>query len=282
MPQTVTYHLVFIVVTLSVWLSASSKDSYADKVYEDDDLEGYLNYLWRPKESQTVLPEDLLSSETHTDLEIKLLIEDLLLNTKNKHVNKGNMSDELQRCRGRCSLFNIGSSYEGRPLIGIKIALGTTVEGYKPKIWISAGVHAREWISHTSALYIVNMLIQKFDEDPYVHHLVESYEWYILPCVNPDGYNYTWTTDRLWRKTRSYNPGTTCVGTDANRNFDFKWGVNFDDNARTRQLWKLSENNGSNMKQTQTGFCQTRMLKNIIIHRLLADLPDKHTERIIG
>ena len=47
--------------------------------------------------AQTVLPEDLLSSETHTDLEIKLLIEDLLLNTKNKHGNKGNMSDELQR-----------------------------------------------------------------------------------------------------------------------------------------------------------------------------------------
>ena len=39
---------------------------------------------------------------------------------------------------------------------------------------------------------------------------------YILPVTNPDGYEYT-KTDRFWRKTRSPNDGSVCVGTDANR-----------------------------------------------------------------
>ena len=42
--------------------------------------------------------------------------------------------------------------------------------------------------------------------------------------VNPDGYLYTQTDNRLWRKTRSPN-GNNCFGTDANRNFGFHWGT---------------------------------------------------------
>ena len=32
--------------------------------------------------------------------------------------------------------------------------------------------------------------------------LVDGLDWYIVPVVNPDGYAYSWTDDRLWRKTR--------------------------------------------------------------------------------
>ena len=30
--------------------------------------------------------------------------------------------------------------------------------------------------------------------------------------------------DRMWRKNRGRNSGSSCVGTDLNRNFDFHWG----------------------------------------------------------
>merc|ERR1719392_299896 len=48
----------------------------------------------------------------------------------------------------------------------------------------------------------------------------------ILPVLNPDGYVYSHseTGDRLWRKTRAPNPGSECVGTDPNRNYDNHWG----------------------------------------------------------
>jgi murein tripeptide amidase MpaA len=50
--------------------------------------------------------------------------------------------------------------------------------------------------------------------------MVASHDWYFLPLVNPDGYEYSRLTDRMWRKTRVPNEGSTCVGADANRNFD--------------------------------------------------------------
>jgi murein tripeptide amidase MpaA len=45
-----------------------------------------------------------------------------------------------------------------------------------------------------------------------------------VPVVNPDGYEYTHTEDRLWRKSRSRHNGDRCIGVDLNRNFDFHWG----------------------------------------------------------
>ncbi|QQP52967.1 Carboxypeptidase B, partial [Caligus rogercresseyi] len=45
--------------------------------------------------------------------------------------------------------------------------------------------------------------------------------WYIMPLVNPDGYEYTRTTSRLWRKNRAPPPkGSRCFGVDLNRNWN--------------------------------------------------------------
>lgn len=41
--------------------------------------------------------------------------------------------------------------------------------------------------------------------------------------ANPDGYEYTHTTDRMWRKNRRPS-GRQCPGVDLNRNFGYAWG----------------------------------------------------------
>lgn len=51
----------------------------------------------------------------------------------------------------------------------------------------------------------------------------QDYDFWFVPVVNPDGYVYTHTTDRLWRKTRSKSGGF-CQGVDPNRNYPFHWG----------------------------------------------------------
>jgi len=73
------------------------------------------------------------------------------------------------------------------------------------------------------ATYIIGKLMS-FDPEDNV--ILNSVDWYFLPVLNPDGYEYTHTQDRLWRKSRSKHDGNDCLGVDLNRNFDFHWGEN--------------------------------------------------------
>jgi len=55
--------------------------------------------------------------------------------------------------------------------------------------------------------------------------LLDDWEFQIIPVLNVDGYEYTHASpnNRMWRKNRKPNPGSTCVGTDLNRNYGFRW-----------------------------------------------------------
>ena len=51
--------------------------------------------------------------------------------------------------------------------------------------------------------------------------LLDQAEFVIIPLLNVDGYEFTWTDDRLWRKNRRPPPsGSACYGIDLNRNYD--------------------------------------------------------------
>ncbi len=115
----------------------------------------------------------------------------------------------------RVSIVGIGTSIEGRSIRGVRISSDATP---RPGLLINAGQHAREWLSITSALWVVDALITGADEAPYAA-LLEQFEVVIVPVVNPDGYVYTWSDDRYWRKNRRDGHGV-----DTNRNFAEGWG----------------------------------------------------------
>eukprot|EP00128_Syssomonas_multiformis_P009730 Colp12_sorted_trinity150504_noHs@19441 len=117
------------------------------------------------------------------------------------------------------STVTVGSSYENRTISLLRIATGSTT---KPAIWLDGGIHAREWISPATIVYIADALLSKYGKDARITKLVDSFEWLLLPVFNPDGYAYTWSKDRMWRKTRSKHGGL-CVGTDPNRNWNYHW-----------------------------------------------------------
>lgn len=85
------------------------------------------------------------------------------------------------------SVETIGHSYEQRDLKVIKLSYK---EG-NPGIFIDANIHAREWITSATVTWILNELLTS--DDPAVRELAESYDWYIVPFANPDGFVYTHT-----------------------------------------------------------------------------------------
>jgi len=115
------------------------------------------------------------------------------------------------------SLFTVGDSFEGRAINGVKINIGG---GSKPAVFLEGTMHAREWISAATTTWIINELLTT--TDPAVQEIANAFEWYAIPVTNPDGYSFTHTNTRLWRKTRRPT-SILCTGTDANRNWGFQW-----------------------------------------------------------
>lgn len=73
--------------------------------------------------------------------------------------------------------------------------------------------------------YFAYQLLTKYASDANIRALVDKFDFYITPIVNPDGFVYSQTTDRLWRKNRQTVSGNSCVGRDINRNWPYKWEV---------------------------------------------------------
>ncbi|KAK4873403.1 hypothetical protein RN001_015432 [Aquatica leii] len=108
-----------------------------------------------------------------------------------------------------------GQSYEKRNIYGVRVS-------FKPgnrAVFLEGGIHAREWISPATVTYILNELLTS--TNPKIRSVAESRDWYIFPIFNPDGYEYTFKKDRMWRKTRK--PNLACFGADLNRNWNYHW-----------------------------------------------------------
>lgn len=100
----------------------------------------------------------------------------------------------------------------------VKLGVGSTAG--RQVVFIEAGIHAREWISTASAVYLIYTLLQ-----PTSLPFLERFTWYIVPTVNPDGYEFSHTSDRMWRKSRAKMNDSDCFGVDLNRNWPNHWGV---------------------------------------------------------
>ncbi|XP_014254080.1 carboxypeptidase B-like [Cimex lectularius] len=129
------------------------------------------------------------------------------------------------------SVSSMGKSVEGRDIKFIKISSGNP---NAKKFWIEGGIHAREWISPATTSYIVSELVENRNK-----HLqeVDGIDFYVVPVLNPDGYEYTHEGERLWRKNRSKHH-FYCYGTDLNRNWGFHWGGKGTSNQNCRDIYR--------------------------------------------
>ncbi|CAK9294699.1 unnamed protein product [Gordionus sp. m RMFG-2023] len=125
-------------------------------------------------------------------------------------------------------VFTVGKSYEDKELKIIKIGEDTGIR--KPAFYIEAGVRAREWASITTALYFISLLFEPERwSSPlqlrYIKELLRRADFYIMPLMNPDGYEYSFIEDRLWTKNRRPNYNSKCIGVDLDSNYEHvSWG----------------------------------------------------------
>ncbi|MHB1313783.1 MAG: M14 family metallopeptidase, partial [Gemmatimonadaceae bacterium] len=128
--------------------------------------------------------------------------------------------DSLAAANPRVSVDTVGSSYEGRPILAVKVGpRGDAAD--RPNVLFVATHHAREWAATEMALRLIRLLATATDAR--TDSLVNKRDVWIVPVVNPDGYQYTFTNDRLWRKNR--HPYGQARGVDLNRNHSTAWGL---------------------------------------------------------
>jgi hypothetical protein len=129
-------------------------------------------------------------------------------------------------------LHTIGYSIQGRPMLVLdltkKPGIFQKACPQKPEVLIIATHHAREWAATQTALRLINYLTSNYGNNARVTKLLDTTSVWIMPVGNPDGYEYTFTTERLWRKNLRDNNNNGQVdledGVDLNRNFNSKWG----------------------------------------------------------
>lgn len=134
------------------------------------------------------------------------------------------INDWLDSLEGRfdtVKIENIGSTFEGRPFRVVHVSLPGDDHAEKRTIVVTGGIHAREWISVLSALYSLFSIVDHFDQHPDHTGKLSKLDFLFVPVMNPDGYAYTWTHDRLWRKNRQTSG--LCTGLDIDHSFNFHW-----------------------------------------------------------
>ena len=147
----------------------------------------------------------------------------------------GGIRDELYALAHRnpqiIKLEVLGHTWQGREIIALKVTQGARdeVDGSRPSVLYSSTQHAREWISTEVNRRTLGYVIDKWRaNDKEIKKVLKSTELWFVLVANPDGYQYTFDTDRLWRKNLRDNDNdgqiTSADGVDPNRNFDEHWG----------------------------------------------------------
>ncbi|MGP4045057.1 M14 family metallopeptidase [Streptomyces sp. 2A115] len=147
-----------------------------------------------------------------------------------KYHNYAEMNTEInQRLSAYPNIMSkrvIGKSYAGRDIVAIKISDNVASDESEPEVLFTHHQHAREHLTVEMALYLMRELGAGYGSDSRVTNMVNNREIWILPDLNPDGGEYDIASGayRSWRKNRQPNSGSSYVGTDLNRNWNYRWG----------------------------------------------------------
>ncbi|XP_037021741.2 carboxypeptidase A5 isoform X2 [Artibeus jamaicensis] len=117
----------------------------------------------------------------------------------------------------------IGNSFENRSIPVLKFSTGSS---RRRAIWIDAGIHSREWITHATGIWMAKQIVGEYGKDDILTNILNAMDIFLEIVSNPDGFAFTHSMNRLWRKNKSSRPGIPCIGVDLNRNWRSGFGGN--------------------------------------------------------
>ncbi len=106
-------------------------------------------------------------------------------------------------------LCNLGQSVQGREIWALKISDNVSEEEIEPEVRICGCHHGNEIMSVELPLLLAKHLVENYSIDPEITDLVDTFELWIIPMVNPDGRQVT----------SRYNAN----GVDLNRDYGYMW-----------------------------------------------------------
>src|SRR5215203_3226564 len=145
-------------------------------------------------------------------------------------------------------LVVIGKTLQGREIIALKVTKNANqlADGARPASLYMGTVHAREWIATEVTRRLLRHFVENYGKNAEITDMVDTRELWFMPVANPDGYQYTFDTERLWRKNLRDNDGdgqiTNADGVDLNRNYDERWNY---DNEGSSTEWSSLTYRGS-------------------------------------
>jgi hypothetical protein len=119
------------------------------------------------------------------------------------------------------AMLGTPATVQGRHLFALRISDNVLVDEDEPAVLVHCGAHCRELATQVIGLDTIARLTGQYGIDSAITNLVDSQEIWVLPNANPDGYDYVFAVDNLWRKNRRVFAGGT--GVDLNRNYPFGW-----------------------------------------------------------
>jgi Zinc carboxypeptidase len=133
---------------------------------------------------------------------------------------------EIARESRLAKLVRLGTTYQGREILAVKITKNAkrVRDGRRPAVLYSSVQHAREWIASEVNRRLMNWYVDEHRSgNREIRRLLDDTELWFILVANPDGYQYTFEHERLWRKNLRDNNtnGQTEIGdgVDPNRNF---------------------------------------------------------------
>lgn len=120
---------------------------------------------------------------------------------------------------------SIGTTHENRDIIAVSITNNVKKDKKKPALFYTGTIHAREWIGIELSLAFAKYILEQVEYNPQLNEILDNTTLYMVPCANPDGFEYSRNHFAFWRKNRRRNEDGS-FGVDLNRNFEVGFSKN--------------------------------------------------------